>query len=165
MSVNKFQPHVYVIPEDRADEQIANGFVLHDQIDTRQIRVLQCANGWGDVLEKFEIEYIPYLRKWPVAHVVLLIDFDAQYEGRRKRFDDAIPADLKNRVFVVGAKETPEALKQALKMNFEKIGGSLAEDCYQGTVRLWSHELLSHNEPDRLHLVETVRSIVFPNRS
>ncbi len=122
-------------------------------------------NGWGDVLEKFEIEYIPYLRKWPVAHVVLLIDFDAQYEGRRKRFDDAIPADLKNRVFVVGAKETPEALKQALKMNFEKIGGSLAEDCYQGTVRLWSHELLSHNEPDRLHLVETVRSIVFPNRS
>jgi hypothetical protein len=163
MSVNKFLPHVFVIPEDRADEQIANGFVLHDQVDTRQIQVLQCADGWGDVLEKFEIEYIPYLKNHRDGYVILLIDFDLQYDGRRERFDKAVPGDLKNRVFVVGAKETPETLRQALGMRFEDIGLSLAEDCYQGTVDLWNHDLLSQNEPDRIRLLETVRSIVFPN--
>ena len=33
--MNKFQPHVFVIPEDRKDEQIANGFVVHEQVDAR----------------------------------------------------------------------------------------------------------------------------------
>jgi hypothetical protein len=39
MSVNRYRPHVLVIPEDRADEQIANGFVLHDQVKHRQIQI------------------------------------------------------------------------------------------------------------------------------
>jgi hypothetical protein len=163
MSVNKFRPHVNVIPEDRADEQIANGFVQHHQVDSRQTFIMPCADGWGDVLEKFRIEWIPYLRKYPLGHVILLIDFDSQYDGRRERFQKAIPEDLNNRVFVVGAKETPEALKQALGMNYEGIGRSLAEECYQGTVSLWSHEQLEQNEPDRLRMVEIVRPIAFPN--
>lgn len=161
MSVNKYQPHVFVIPEDRADEQIANGFVLHDQVKTRQIQILPSAGGWPSVLDKFRTEYIPHLRSFRDGHVVLLIDFDGHYERRRKAFDDEVPNDLKDRVFVVGAKETPEILRQALGETWERIGISLANDCYNGTVNVWANDHLKHNEPDRLRLVQSVRSIVF----
>lgn len=163
MSVNRYLPHVYVIPEDRADEELANGFVLHDQVQVRQIQVLPCADGWPGVLEKFRTEYISHLRNHKDGYVILLIDFDAEYENRRDRFDKAVPDDLKNRVFVVGSRETPELLRQELGKSFEEIGLSLAEDCYKGTATLWGHDQLKHNEPDRLRLVQTVKSILFAN--
>lgn len=163
MSVNKFLPHVFVIPEDRADEQIANGFVLHDQVSTTRIQVLPCADGWAGVLEKFKIEYIPYLRNFKEGFVVLLIDFDGRYERRRKAFDEVVPDDLKKRVFVVGAKETPEALRSALGKNSEEIGSVLAEECYQGSASLWCHDHLKHNEPDRQQLVQSIKPILFAN--
>lgn len=37
MSVNKYKPHVFVIPEDDADRQIADGFVLHPGVAARQV--------------------------------------------------------------------------------------------------------------------------------
>jgi hypothetical protein len=161
MSVNKYQAHVFVIPEDRADEQIANGFVLHDQVNTRRIQVLPCANGWSSVLEKFQTEYIPHLRSYQHGYVVLLIDFDNKYTSRRAEFDKVVPDDLKNRTFVVGAKQTPELLRQALGKNWEDIGLSLADDCYSGLVVVWGHDHLKHNEPDRLRLIQCVRSFLF----
>jgi hypothetical protein len=36
--MNKFIEHVLVIPEDEADEEIANGFVLHELVDARESR-------------------------------------------------------------------------------------------------------------------------------
>ena len=162
MSVNKFLPHVFVVPEDRADEELANGFVQHDQVDGRQVQVLRPADGWPGVLEKFTTQYISYLRNHSEGYVILLIDFDAKYKDQRDRFDKAVPDDLKKRVFVVGAKETPELLRQALGERLEDIGLSLADDCYKGTVDVWGHDHLKHNEPDRLQLVQTVKSILFP---
>lgn len=161
MSVNKFQPHVYVIPEDRADEEIANGFVLHDQVQQRQIQVLPCANGWPGVLAKLKIEYLPHLRGFKQGNLVLLIDYDGKYEKRRKQFDDEVPDELKERVFVLGAKETPEQLKSKLKMNFEAIGQALADDCFYNRTSLWDHEQLKHNDPDRGRLFTSVRKIMF----
>jgi hypothetical protein len=29
MAVNRYKPHIYVVPEDDANRQIANGFLLH----------------------------------------------------------------------------------------------------------------------------------------
>ena len=163
MSVNKFRPHVYIIPEDHANEQIANGFVLHDQVMERHIQVLPCASGWPSVLEKFETEYISHLRNYNDGYVILLIDFDDNYQSQRERFDKAVPDDLKNRVFVIGAKETPELLKHELSGSLEDIGLSLADDCYKGTAYAWGHDHLKHNEPDRLRLIESVKSILFTN--
>jgi hypothetical protein len=161
MSVNKFKPHVYIIPEDRADEQIANGFVLHHQVRVRQVQVLPCADGWPGVLEKFATEYIPHLRNHKDGYVVLLIDFDSKYENRRNRFEQAVPENLKSRVFIVGAKETPEVVRQSLGGNWEDIGLSLADDCYKGTRVVWGHDQLNHNEPDLLRLLEAVKPILF----
>jgi hypothetical protein len=163
MTLNKYVPHVYIIPEDRADAELANGFVNHDQVIDKQIKVLPCADGWSGVLEKFETQYIRYLQDHKNGHVILLIDFDSDYDSRRQKLDIAVPQDLKDRVFVIGSKDTPEQLKQNLAKSLEQIGESLAEDCYQDTCNFWGHEQLKHNEPDRLRLMKTVRSILFHN--
>lgn len=159
MSANKHKPHVLVIPEDRADEQIANGFLLHDRV--RNLTVERPAGGWPCVLDRFTMESIPYLRKYDNGFVILLVDFDNKYEERRKRFAEAVPPDLKNRVFVVGAKENPEALKKVLSKSFEDIGKTLAEDCHKGVDGTWSHDHMTHNAPDRQGLIQSVRSILF----
>ena len=94
------------------------------------------------MLAKFETEYVSYLRSYKDGHVILLIDFDAKYESQRGRFDNAVPDDLKERVFVVGTKETPELLRQQLGGSWEDIGLSLADDCFKGTDAVWSHDHL-----------------------
>jgi hypothetical protein len=154
--MNKYLPHVYVIPEDDADRQIADGFVLNPRVKETRIQVVPPAGGWPKVLQTFEQEYVPKLRSNAGAHVVMLIDFDGQVEKRRADFEQKIPAEFKTRVFVIGSKVTPEALKKEAGKNFEEIGQLLADDCAAGTAVLWNHEHLSHNEPDRLRLLETV---------
>ncbi len=43
MSVNKYKEHVYVILEDDANRQIADGFVGHRNVDDRRIQVMPVA--------------------------------------------------------------------------------------------------------------------------
>ncbi len=162
MSVNRYQPHVVIIPEDRADEQIANGFTKHDQVTLKQVQVMPYADGWPGVLNKFTTKYISYLRSYKDAYIVLLIDFDTKYESQRRRFDDAVPDNLKDRVFVVGVKEDPERLAQVMGKSLEEIGLDLADDCYKGTDVVWSHDHLKHNEPDLAKMIQSIKSILFP---
>jgi hypothetical protein len=159
--MNRYAPHVYVIPEDDCDRQLADGFVLHDQVNVARIQVMPPAGGWQAVLMTFRGEYIRRLREDVQGHVVMLIDFDGHYIDRRAEFERAIPGDLKPRVFVIGAKLTPEHLKKELGRNFENIGTSLAEDCYAGIETIWSNEQLKHNDADRQRLVATVKPILF----
>jgi hypothetical protein len=156
--MNKHLPCVFVIPEDDADRQIADGFVLHPRVKEARIQVVPPAGGWSKVLKTFRDEYLPKLGDYPNIHVIMLIDFDGQVEKRKADFEQQIPAEFKSRVFVIGSKHTPETLKRdAKKKSFEEIGRSLADDCDAGTVALWGHEQLSHNDADRQRLVETVR--------
>jgi hypothetical protein len=159
--MNRYAPHVYVIPEDRADQQIAVGFVNHHSVKDTLIKVMPVAGGWRNVLKTFQDEYILTMRNYPQAHVVMLIDFDGHIEERRAEFEQAIPDDLKVRVFVVGSKDNPETLKKAMKINFEEIGKSLANDCDAGTAEHWIHDQLRHNEVELQRLVQTVRPILF----
>jgi len=76
VSVNNHKPHVIVLPEDDANRQIANGFLLDPSIKLRNIQVLNPAGGWGKVLDRFLDDHVAELRKWPQRHLVLLIDFD-----------------------------------------------------------------------------------------
>ncbi len=161
MSMNKYAPHVYIIPEDDRDRQIAHGFVNHDKVDDRRIRVMPLARGWRHVLETFQDEYIQTLRNYLQAHVVMLIDFDGRIDERRADFEKAIPEDLKARVFVIGPKHEPETLKKALKIGFEEIGKSLAADCGDNSAEHWNHEQLQHNDAERQRLVQTVKPFLF----
>lgn len=159
--MNKYAPHVYVIPEDDADRQIADGFVLHPRVREARIQVVPPAGGWSKVLKTFQDEYLPRLRDYPDAHVVMLIDFDGRVETRKADFEQEIPVDFKIRVFVIGTKHTPEALKKEARKSFEDIGRSLADDCAEGAAELWGHEQLSHNDVDRRRLMETVKPFLF----
>ena len=159
--MNKYKHYVYVIPEDDANRQIANGFVRHDRVRDERILVESPAGGWSNVLKKFRNESVPRLRDYPDAHVIMLIDFDGNVEGRRVHFEQGIPAEFKSRVFVLGSRNTPERLRNEANKNFEAIGNALANDCGAGVEGFWTHEQLSHNESDRQRLVETVRPFLF----
>jgi len=158
MSVNKFKPYVYILPEDEANRQLANGF---DQcLNTRQLQVLTEARGWIDACEIFKSDYIDKMRENDYGFIILLIDFDNKPD-RPKQVQSYIPIDLADRVFVLGVKTEPEALKKACLASYETIGEMMADDCRNGTQNIWGHELLSHNEEELRRLRQTVYDILF----
>lgn len=158
MSVNRYKPHVFVLPEDDANSNLANGFLLRvDSIS--QIQILDPAGGWNVVLEQFRSNHVKGMEVWPARFVVLLIDFDGRSD-RLEKAKAAIPEHLADRVFVLGVWSEPEALKDQLG-TYERIGMALADDCREETDTTWRHKLLRHNAAELERLRENVRSILF----
>lgn len=161
MSPNSYRPHIFVLPEEDANRQMANGF--HLQVGaTRQMQVLGVAGGWNKVLERFKSDHVMGMEKWPNRFTVLLIDFDSK-EDRLEIAKAAIPAHLTNRVFVLGVWSRPEALKAELG-TYERIGLAMADDCREETNTTWGHNLLRHNASELERLREQVLSILFPQK-
>ena len=73
MSVNKYKSHLLVLPEDDANEDIVNGFILNTNIDVRTIFIEPVAHGWPKVITSFVNEYIPRMRKYTQGMMVLLL--------------------------------------------------------------------------------------------
>ncbi len=103
--------------------------------------------------------------------IVLLIDFDRD-EDRLRYVKDQIqkhlaenqfPADLIDRVFVLGVLSEPEELKGSITdlNTFEKIGKALSEDCVDNTYRIWGHDLLKHNKTELDRMILSVRPFLF----
>lgn len=161
MSVNKHQPHVLVLPEDDANRQLANGFLLDDSLfdRRRRIQVLEEGGGWTQVLERFNEDHVAGMDRYPDRFMVLLIDFD----GREDRLENAkvvIPDRLKDRVFILGVWSEPEALRRDLG-SYETIGLAMAEDCREETNTIWGHDLLRHNASELDRLRKHIRPILF----
>ncbi len=76
MSINKYKSHIFVLPEDDANRQIANGFLLTLNLNTRAIQIQPSVGGWKKVVEKFKSDHISGMLKYPKRMNVLLIDFD-----------------------------------------------------------------------------------------
>lgn len=161
MGMNKYKPHIFVLPEDDATRQIANGFVLNLTINARTIQILPPAGGWGKVLDEFEREYVCEMRKYPQRNIVLIIDFDCQVNERLNDIKTKIPQELSNRVFVLGVLSEPEKLRRNLGKNFEDIGKSLSQDCSDNTQKTWGHELLKHNKTELDRMVSFVKPFLF----
>lgn len=159
MSVNKYLPHVFVLPEDDANRQLANGFQQDPMLDDRRMQILDVAGGWGEVLHRFKVEHVPEMDRYSARHMVLLIDFDG-YQGRLNTANAAIPDRLKDRVFVLGAWKEPENLPQKLG-SYETIGLAMAKDCRDNTEATWAHELLCHNAGELDRLRKLVRPFLF----
>lgn len=160
MSINRYKPHVLVIPEEDANRQIANGFRLDDDLFMPAIQVLEEAGGWLETLQCFLTDHVSGLDKYPNRVVVLLIDFDGD-EQRLPSTKEKVPERLRDRVFVLGVKTEPENLRRALG-SYETIGRALARDCREGTNETWSHELLRCNADELARLRERVQPILFP---
>ncbi|MDQ2732678.1 MAG: hypothetical protein M3Y56_13550 [Armatimonadota bacterium] len=161
MSSNKYLPHVYVLPEDDANGNIADGFELHLPRGSRRFQVLPSAGGWVRVLEEFDKTYRVEMEKYPYRHMVLLIDFDEQ-DDRLIQIKKVIPYELANRVFVLGVWSEPEALKRAGLGTYEAIGLKLAQDCRDSTNVTWNHELLQHNSEELRRMTPVLKPILFP---
>jgi hypothetical protein len=161
MSVNVYQPHVLVLPEDDANRQMANGFVLHAHLKQRNIQILPPSGGWGKVLASFVNDHIAGLRKYPHRHLVLLIDFDDHVDERREHFVAQFPPDVRERVFLLGTSSEPEPLKKSHGNSLEAIGKQLATECERDETELWAHRLLAHNAAERQRLNAKVKAILF----
>lgn len=150
-----------VLPEDDANRQVANGFHLQvHPLKMRRLRVLPVVGGWRKVLEHFLSNYATQMENIPARFMVLLIDFDGD-PNRLGAVQGHVPANLRNRVFVLGALNEPEALKAAGLGSFEEIGKQMAEDCRDETYLVWGHNLLRHNAEELRRLSQNVRQILF----
>jgi hypothetical protein len=163
MAINVYQPHVFVLPEDNANRQIANGFLLDHRLDTRRIQVLQPVAGWPGVKRQLDETHVPTLKKFPERHLILVVDFD-ETESRDTHMLQNVPPELLPRVHIIGCWSEPEKLKSTMG-SYEVIGAKIAEDCVKRTTSAWSHHLLSHNERRLAKLSESVRPILFPSES
>ncbi len=160
MSVNKHQPHIYILCEDNANRKIANGFRLNLKIDENVIKILNIADGWKKAIDEFNKDYAPYMHQFPKRIMILLIDFD-QSENRFIYVENKIPNDLKDRVFILGVESNPEDLKRSTKKSFEQIGEALADDCVEDKDDVWGHELLKHNASELSRMRKIIKPFLF----
>ncbi len=158
--MNKERPHVFVLPEDDANRQLANGFQLDYSLDTRRMQVLREAGGWQEVLKCFKVEHVPEMDRNSNRFMVLVIDFDRK-ENRLDNVKAEVPERLKERVFVLGAWSEPEELRQELGFSYESIGLAMAKDCREGVDVTWAHDLLRHNAGELERLRRFIRPILF----
>lgn len=155
--VNRNKPHLLVLSEDSATHDIAVGF---NDYATGAIQVCKCLKGWPDVLKTFQKIYVDYLRQYTDAHIVLLIDFDNVFPVRLQLFQNAIPNDIADRVFVFGALDEAETLKKGANLSLSNIGLTLAKECEDGTTNLWNNVQVRHNTAERVRLHAKCRNFL-----
>jgi len=166
---NKYKQHILALPEDDANRQIANGFLLNPHLNIRTLRILPPSGGWSKALDLFKKRYLSGMRSCEKRMFLFLIDFDGD-ENRLKKIHDEIPDDLRDRVFALGSGSDPEALKRQSHFNsLEEIGKALAEDCVHNCVHemdsTWGHPLLRHNKIELERLITDVKPFVFSDRN
>lgn len=151
---------MFVLPEDDANRQIANGFMTHHALRGNRIRILEPAGGWAKIRDSFSSEHNDALRRYPQRMMVLLVDFDGQGDARLNEVKSQVDPDVAERVFVLGAQEEPEKLRAALG-SYETIGKALARECGDGSDTMWSHASLEHNRAELERALARVRPILF----
>lgn len=161
MSLNRYLPHLYILPEDDANRQFATGFTLYHNLNTRKVQVLGEAGGWSAVSDCFEHDHLPTMRRFLETRFLLLIDFDTAAD-RFEKVQGRIPEDVRDRVFVLGVWSEAENLRNALGLSFEKIGAKLAEECSDDSDETWEHHLLVHNRAELERLRASIRQHLFP---
>ena len=162
MSVNKYKPHLYIIPEDSVDRQLANGFVLHYEVNG-EVQIINESGGWPKVIDAIMNVYVPILRRYRYAHVIGIIDCD-NWENRIQKKLDQFPDDVRDRIFLLGFIKDPEKFKESVPISsYEKIGEKLAEECFEDSLELWNHEHLKHISSEIERAKSSLRPIIFPD--
>ena len=160
MAVNVYKPHLYVIPEDDADRQFADGFELDYRLKPRAMQVMPTAGGWMKVVEKILDDYVPKVRRNRHTHVIGIIDCD-EHPKRIEEQLERIPEDVRDRIFLLGTLEDPQAFKRSVNQSFEKIGIDLADECFRKQFELWRHAHFSHLYDEIDRAAGTLHSILF----
>lgn len=158
MAVNHHRPHLVVLSEDDATRSLAVGF--SDQA-CGQIDIRKPAGGWPSVLHLFQQTYIAHLRKYDNAHVLMLIDFDHDFPNRLTHFQNNVPPEVADRVYILGAEDEAETLKRQQKMHLGPLGEQLALECRDQQHLHWLCPQLVHNHPEVVRLSAKVRPFLF----
>jgi len=157
---------VLVLVEDGANRYIANGF--EQAVDKPRALTIRppSRGGWKVTNQFIELE-VEELRRYPKRRIVLVIDFD-QRPKKWDSFMKRIPADVADRVYVIGTLDEPENLRSSLVKQgaiapntFEKIGDLIASDCREGTEQIWGHPHLVHNASEVQRMRADLRNILF----
>lgn len=155
MGVNYEKNHLYVILEDAPYREILNGTKMTN-FNYNLVKVKNPSRGWKAVFEDFD-NSIPLLRKYQHRHTLLLMDFDDEdkssennFTRRLKTFNDLIPNEFKDRVFILGVnhKESEALIKLFKTPDFEKIGKILVENCPKSDLSNWKNIHLECNLPE-----------------
>ncbi len=157
--MNRYQPHLLVIPEDDANRQIANGFLQEVTVNQRRIQVLDEVGGWHNVIGSFLSNRYLEMQIYKERHVLLILDFDND-PTRFATVRSQIPPEVEDRVYILGSHSTPEPLRKDLG-SFETIGLRLAQACRNSTNDGWEHRLLAHNSPEVARMRMQVRPFLF----
>ena len=147
MSLNRYSPHLIILTEDDANRQIVNGFLQDTRIMHRRVQAMPPAGGWLKVQDQFREDYKQAMYSLQHRHMLLVFDCDGD-TSRIETLLQAVPNDLRERVFVLGTFRTPEALAGKMNMTREEIGGRLASECAEGKNEQWSNEHLRHNQAE-----------------
>jgi len=157
--VSRQQPHVRILPENRANAEIATEFLVECG-SPRQMQILPEAGGRDKVIAAFGSEYTRVMKRDSQGLMILLIDLDDNEDFQR--YSHQVPEDPAERVFVVGAKPDPEGLRAKTQLKFAQLGERLARECESDKCVLWEHESLQHNLAELKRLREHIRPILFP---
>lgn len=161
MSVNAYEPHLIIIPEDDATRQLAVGFTLITDFP-RKIDIRQPEGGWTKVVQRCLEDYCPSMNSFPERRILLLVDFDGNPSARRDLLKSQLPEGLQERVYVIGVSSEAEDLKRRCNhKSFEVIGEDLARECSSQTHNLWKDELLSNNQAEIERFDRDVRPFLF----
>lgn len=158
MAVNRYKPHVLVLPEDDATRSLAVGFSDHCN---GPIELKLPLGGWPKVLAEFEHRYVKYLRTYVDAHVVMVIDYDHEFASRLPLFQAAIPVDVQDRAYVLGCEDEAETLKNQQALKYGPLGATLAYECRTQLPVLWNCPQLVDNQAELRRLLAQVRPFLF----
>jgi hypothetical protein len=161
MAVNRYKPHVFLLPEDKQEEDIINGFFTVGHLPYRKdYQVLPLAGGWPKIRLQLSDTLHTELRRYPNMHLIIAADFDK----RENRYEDILagtPADLRERVMLIAPRDEPKDLVAAIGKSRETIGRELAQACFDRNDGLWASEHLVHNTDERQRVGETMRNLIF----
>lgn len=155
--MNKYKDHLLIVPEDDANKDLALGFMNAVPRGVNAIHIEPVAGGWSSARDRVE-NLLPSMRKCSCRRVLVLVDFDTSMT-RRQDVMRNVPADLADRVYLLGVWSEPESLQATLNhRSREAIGEELARACLDDTDGLWQHALLAHNADE----VARLRADVLP---
>jgi hypothetical protein len=158
VGINYYRPHLALLPEDEAARSVANGF---RDATTGQMQVLPVSGGWLKAIDYAIDSEAQRLREFSSRILVILIDFDDSYPRRSDEIKNRIPADLADRIFVIGPRNEMEDLRASLGLRLSRAGQALAEDCRSESRDHWSCEQLVQNIDELDRLCEKCKDFLF----
>lgn len=117
MSVNRSKPHLVVVQEDSPYRDLTNGIRNALHVEGYRIDSRAPVGGWSKVFASLQ-DMIPLLDRYNQMHLLLLMDFDYEFDSRMAKFQQVIAGhSYQSRAFMLGVDNKEfENLKQTLKL-------------------------------------------------